>query len=145
MQRNCRSIHDGDVETAAECFGQNFRVLNNDKREKNGKNSHVFSMKNLIQTCTGNRCTDGVCRRIQNKNGGDRFVDIPLHGGNKPSVPGIILPERCKLTRGQAQNRRFQQRTDMRRYDGNDYTCNKYNPLVQFILLAFVGPKTSHQ
>jgi hypothetical protein len=33
----------------------------------------------------------------------------------------------------------------MRRYDGNDYTCNKYNPLVQFILLAFVGPKTSHQ
>ena len=145
MQRNGRSIHDGNIETAAQSFRQNFRILNDDQREENGKYPHVSSLKNLIQTCTGNRRTDGVGGGVQNQNDSDWLVYIPFHGGNKPTVPGIVLPERCKLTRRQTQNRRFQQRTDVRRYDGNGYTCNKYNPLVQFILLAFVGPKTSHQ
>ena len=98
MQRNGRSIHDGNIETAAQSFRQNFRVLNDDQREKNGKYPHILSMKNLVQTCTGNRRTDGVGSRVQNQDDRNRFVDVPFQGGNDPTVPGIMLTECRKLT-----------------------------------------------
>lgn len=98
MQRDCRCIHDGDVEPVTERFGQDLGVLNDDQREKNGKYPHILSMKNLVQTCTGNRRTDGVGGGVQNQDDRNRFVDVPFQGGNDPTVPGIMLTECRKLT-----------------------------------------------
>ena len=107
MQRHCRRIHDGDIESASQRFGQDFRVLHDDQRENQREDTHVSSLKNLIQAGTGNGCTNGVCRGIENENDRNRLVYFALEGGNDPAVLRILLAQSRQLTRRQAQNCRL--------------------------------------